>query len=477
MTIPLEIKRAYTLKGVPVSVKAVANVKIRGDDTSLQAAAERFLGMTHDQIQKVVFQTLEGHLRSILGTLTVEEVNSDRQSFAQKLTSEAATDLEKMGLGVDVLTIQEISRRGGVPQRARQAPHGGSQARRDDRRSRGAPRRQDQVVAGAAGRGAGEVQGRRRDLAGVARLHDPPGAVPGGDRDAEGARRAGRPAVGSHRAAGGRRRGGPGRADAHAGADRGPGAGSPAPAEGARGDGDQARRGRSSGGGRARRGRRSSPRSSKPKAGGRRSSRSPKPSRRSCGRKASAARRRSRRKAGPRPPRSKRSVWRRPRRSRRRASPKRPRSCGRPKRGSSSTTRPASRPFSRSCRPSSRRRAASSARSRRRSATSTSWSSSIRATDRPTAAAARSAALAKTSPAVVFSLLQQLEALGLNVPSVLQQLGLSSTSAPPARRRAAPSRSHSSRPAAAKVNAVETSSALARHRPVRHVHPGSAINY
>jgi flotillin len=109
MTIPLEIRRAYTLKGVPVSVKAVANVKIRGDETSLQAAAERFLGMTHDQVQKVIFQTLEGHLRSILGTLTVEEVNSDRQSFAQKLTSEAAVDLEKMGLGVDVLTIQEIS--------------------------------------------------------------------------------------------------------------------------------------------------------------------------------------------------------------------------------------------------------------------------------------------------------------------------------------------------------------------------------
>ncbi len=109
MTIPLEIRRAYTLKGVPVSVKAVANVKIRSDDTSLQAAAERFLGMTRDQIQQVIFQTLEGHLRSILGTLTVEEINNDRQSFAQKLTSEAAVDLEKMGLGVDVLTIQEIS--------------------------------------------------------------------------------------------------------------------------------------------------------------------------------------------------------------------------------------------------------------------------------------------------------------------------------------------------------------------------------
>jgi flotillin len=109
MTIPLEIKRAYTVKGVPMMVKAVANVKIRSDDTSLQAAAERFLGMSADQIQRVIFQTLEGHLRSILGTLTVEEINSDRQSFAQKLTSEAAADLEKMGLGVDVLTIQEIS--------------------------------------------------------------------------------------------------------------------------------------------------------------------------------------------------------------------------------------------------------------------------------------------------------------------------------------------------------------------------------
>jgi len=109
MTIPLEIRRAYTLKGVPVFVKAVANVKIRSDDASLQAAAERFLGMTHEHIQKVIFQTLEGHLRSILGTLTVEEINNDRQSFAQKLTSEAAVDLEKMGIGVDVLTIQEIS--------------------------------------------------------------------------------------------------------------------------------------------------------------------------------------------------------------------------------------------------------------------------------------------------------------------------------------------------------------------------------
>lgn len=109
ITVPLATQRAYTSQGVPVSVKAVANVKIKGDDISLRSAAERFLGMPKDQFHGLIFQTLEGHLRAILGTLTVEEINNDRQSFAQKLTSEAAGDLEKMGIGLDALTIQEIS--------------------------------------------------------------------------------------------------------------------------------------------------------------------------------------------------------------------------------------------------------------------------------------------------------------------------------------------------------------------------------
>ncbi|MFN2511080.1 MAG: SPFH domain-containing protein [Pyrinomonadaceae bacterium] len=109
ITVPLATQRAYTVQGVPVSVKAVANVKIKGDDDSMRAAAERFLGMQPDEFHKLVFQTLEGHLRAILGTLTVEEINNDRQSFAQKLTTEAAGDLEKMGIGLDALTIQEIS--------------------------------------------------------------------------------------------------------------------------------------------------------------------------------------------------------------------------------------------------------------------------------------------------------------------------------------------------------------------------------
>jgi flotillin len=109
ISIPLKIQRAYTKEGVPVTVEAVANVKIAGDDMSLRSAAERFLGMTVEQIKGVIFQTLEGHLRAILGTLTVEEINADRQAFAQKMTDEAAVDLKKMGVNIDILTIQQIS--------------------------------------------------------------------------------------------------------------------------------------------------------------------------------------------------------------------------------------------------------------------------------------------------------------------------------------------------------------------------------
>jgi flotillin len=62
ISIPLRIQRAYTKEGVAVTVEAVANVKIAGDDVSLRGAAERFLGMPPDQIKGVIFQTLEGHL-------------------------------------------------------------------------------------------------------------------------------------------------------------------------------------------------------------------------------------------------------------------------------------------------------------------------------------------------------------------------------------------------------------------------------
>jgi flotillin len=109
ITIPLKIASAYTKEGVAVSVDAVANVKIGSDNVAIGNAIERFLGMPPDQIRNVIFQTMEGHLRSILGTLTVEEINTDRQAFAQRMTAESAQDLERMGIDIDVLTVQQIS--------------------------------------------------------------------------------------------------------------------------------------------------------------------------------------------------------------------------------------------------------------------------------------------------------------------------------------------------------------------------------
>jgi len=107
--ISLHIKKAYTKEGVPVFVEAVANVKIDSAQESLISAAERFLGQTPEQIKDLIFQTLEGHLRAILGTLTVEEINNNRQAFGQKVTDEAALDLKRMGIGIDAIVIQTVS--------------------------------------------------------------------------------------------------------------------------------------------------------------------------------------------------------------------------------------------------------------------------------------------------------------------------------------------------------------------------------
>lgn len=109
MSIPVEVTNAYTLEGVPVNVKAVANVKIDSSEGALGNAIERFLGMSHEEIKKVAYETLEGHLRAILGTMKVETINSDRAAFSERMVIEAKQDLLNMGLKVDVLTIQGIS--------------------------------------------------------------------------------------------------------------------------------------------------------------------------------------------------------------------------------------------------------------------------------------------------------------------------------------------------------------------------------
>ena len=107
--IDLDVRDVPNIDGVLVSVQAVANVKIRSDEQSLTAAAERFLGSTPAEIKQIAYKNLEGHLRSIVGRLTVEEIVRDRSKFNQEVLTEATSDLAKIGLGVDVLTIQKVS--------------------------------------------------------------------------------------------------------------------------------------------------------------------------------------------------------------------------------------------------------------------------------------------------------------------------------------------------------------------------------
>lgn len=114
--IDLDVKDVPNKDGVLVSVQSVANVKIRNDEQSLIAAAERFLGLKHEDIKEIAYKNLEGHLRSIVGRLTVEEIVRDRQKFNQEVLQEAGADLARIGLGVDILTVQKIDDKEGYIQ-------------------------------------------------------------------------------------------------------------------------------------------------------------------------------------------------------------------------------------------------------------------------------------------------------------------------------------------------------------------------
>jgi flotillin len=108
ITLDVRTPEVYTSKGVPVIVDGIAQIKIKGDDVSIATAAEQFLSMGTAQIQNIALQTVEGHLRAILGTLTVEEAYSNRDAFAAKVQEVASTDLANMGLTIVSFTIRDI---------------------------------------------------------------------------------------------------------------------------------------------------------------------------------------------------------------------------------------------------------------------------------------------------------------------------------------------------------------------------------
>ena len=108
-TVMVNVEQAFTKGGIPLDVQGVANVKLPGEEPLLANAVERFLGRSRDEIYYIAKETLEGNLRGVLAGLTPEEVNQDKQRFAEQLLEEAEHDMTRMGLVLDTLKIQNVS--------------------------------------------------------------------------------------------------------------------------------------------------------------------------------------------------------------------------------------------------------------------------------------------------------------------------------------------------------------------------------
>ncbi len=109
MPISVAVRGAFSSGGIPLNVEGVANVKIPGEEPILGNAIERFLGKGREEIMLIAKETLEGNLRGVLAKLTPEQVNTDKNAFARQLMEEADQDLNRLGLVLDTLKIQNVS--------------------------------------------------------------------------------------------------------------------------------------------------------------------------------------------------------------------------------------------------------------------------------------------------------------------------------------------------------------------------------
>lgn len=106
--INLELQGVLSKELIPLDVRAVATVKVAGDEDGLYNAIERFLGLGKQEIGRVAAQTLEGSLRGVLATMSPEEANSDRAGCVQQVRAETAEDFQRLGLVLDTVRVHHI---------------------------------------------------------------------------------------------------------------------------------------------------------------------------------------------------------------------------------------------------------------------------------------------------------------------------------------------------------------------------------
>src|SRR6202171_2386684 len=98
----------YTKQGVAVTVEAVAQIKVKSDPESILTAAEQFLTKPPQEREGLIRLVMEGHLRGIIGQLTVEEIVKQPEMVGERMRSTCAEDINKMGLEVISFTIKEV---------------------------------------------------------------------------------------------------------------------------------------------------------------------------------------------------------------------------------------------------------------------------------------------------------------------------------------------------------------------------------
>jgi flotillin len=98
----------YTKQGVAVTVEAVAQIKVKSDPESIQTAAEQFLTKTDAAREGLIRLVMEGHLRGIIGQLSVEQIVKEPEMVGDRMRGTCAEDMTKMGLEVISFTIKEV---------------------------------------------------------------------------------------------------------------------------------------------------------------------------------------------------------------------------------------------------------------------------------------------------------------------------------------------------------------------------------
>ena len=107
-SLEVKVNKAPNKDGVMTTIEGVANVKFSSETNLLRVAVERFLGRPDKEVDTIILQNLEGHLRAVVGRMTMEELIGDKSALNAAVLDEANEDFNKMGIEIDFIIFRII---------------------------------------------------------------------------------------------------------------------------------------------------------------------------------------------------------------------------------------------------------------------------------------------------------------------------------------------------------------------------------